>query len=153
MDHFTIGQLAKRGGVNVETVRYYERRRLLMPTTRRPSGYRVYGSTDLRRLQFIKNAQALGFTLQEVEEFLSLRVTSTAICGTVKHKTLAKLAQVEKKIQDLQALAQSLRALARSCVAEQITDHCPILQSLEQGKGTRRAKRKHPQGLPTTSRS
>lgn len=141
MDNFTIGQLAKRVGINVETVRYYERRHLLTPITRKLSGYRVYGSTELRRLQFIKNAQALGFTLHEIEEFLNLRVSSRAICEDVKRKTQAKLAQVEKKIDDLQALARSLRALTRSCEAEQLTNHCPILDSMEnQGERTRRAK-------------
>lgn len=105
---FTIGQLAKRVGVNVETLRYYERLCLLAPSTRTPSGYRVYGPTELHRLQFVKNAQALGFTLHEIAEFLNLKVESTRRCGDVKRKTQAKLAQVEKKLEDLQALAGSL---------------------------------------------
>ena len=128
---FTIGQLAKRVGVNVETLRYYERLDLLAPATRTSSGYRVYGATELRRLHFIKNAQALGFTLQEIAEFLNLRIGSTAACGDVRRKTQVKLGQVEKKIGDLQAMARSLRKLIRYCEAEQITDHCPILESLE----------------------
>ncbi|WP_447979943.1 heavy metal-responsive transcriptional regulator [Candidatus Nitrospira bockiana] len=128
---FTIGQLAKRGGVNVETVRYYERLHLLSPNTRKPSGYRVYGRAELRRLHFIKNAQALGFTLREIMEFLDLRVSSSSRCEDVKRKTQTKLAQVEKKIDDLQALARSLRDLIRSCEAKRLTDHCPILESLE----------------------
>jgi len=131
----TIGQLAKRVGVNVETLRYYERLDLLSPSTRKPSGYRVYGASELRRLHFIKNAQALGFTLQEIAEFLNLRIGATVVCGDVKRKTQVKLRQVEKKIADLRSLARSLRKLVRSCDAEQITDHCPILESLEdQGK-------------------
>ncbi len=133
---FTIGQLAKRVGVNIETLRYYERLHLLAPLTRTPSGYRVYGATEFHRLQFIKNAQALGFTLQEITEFLNLRVESTQRCGDVKRKTQAKLAQVEKKLEDLQALARSLRTLIRSCEAEKMTDHCPILESLDQGGWT-----------------
>lgn len=139
----TIGQLAKRVGVNVETLRYYERLDLLSPFTRKLSGYRVYGPSELRRLRFIKNAQALGFTLQEIAEFLNLRVGSTAVCGDVKRKTQVKLRQVEKKIGDLQALARSLRKLIRSCEAEQITDHCPILESLEhQAERTSKEARK-----------
>lgn len=130
---FTIGQLAKRVGVNVETLRYYERLHLLSPSTHKPSGYRVYGSTEFHRLQFIKNAQALGFSLHEIAEFLNLRIGSTATCGDAKQKTQAKLAQVEKKIEDLQALARSLRKLIRSCEARKLTDHCPILESLDQG--------------------
>jgi Hg(II)-responsive transcriptional regulator len=140
---FTTGQLAKRVGVNVETIRYYERLRLLSPSTRKPSGSRVYGPTELRRLHFIKKAQALGFTLHEIAEFLNLRVSSTSLCGDVKRKTRSKLMQVEKKIEDLQALARSLRQLIRSCDAQQITDHCPILESMEdQEESTRKDSRK-----------
>ena len=128
---FTIGQLAKRVGVNVETLRYYERLDLLSPFTRKSSGYRIYGPSELQRLYFIKNAQALGFTLQEIAEFLNLRIGSTAACGDVRRKTQVKLGQVEKKIADLRSLARALRKLIRSCEAEQITDHCPILESLE----------------------
>ena len=128
--HFTIGRLAKGGGVSVETIRYYERVHLLAPNTRKSSGYRLYGPTELRRLHFIKNAQGLGFTLHEIGEFLNLRVGTTATCGDVRRKTQSKLAQVDRKIEDLQALARSLRKLIRSCEAEQVTDHCPILESL-----------------------
>ena len=128
---FTIGQLAKRVGVNVETLRYYERLDLLSPSTRKSSGYRIYGPSELQRLYFIKNAQALGFTLPAIAEFLNLRIGSTAACGDVRRKTQVKLGQVEKKIADLRSLARALRKLIRSCEAEQITDHCPILESLE----------------------
>ena len=74
----TIGTLAKEVGVNIETVRYYERLKLLTPTDRKPSGYRLYDGEALTRLRFIKNAQALGFTLHEITELLNLRVSSTA---------------------------------------------------------------------------
>ncbi len=127
----TIGQLAKAGGVRVQTVRYYERRRLLLPTSRLPSGYRLYGTAALKRLRFIKNAQALGFTLREIEGLLNLRVQSVNHCREVQTKASAKLATVEAKIRDLEALARALRTLIRSCQAGQPTDHCPILASLE----------------------
>lgn len=84
MEGRTIGQLAKAVGVNIQTVRYYERLRLLGPSARRPSGYRIYGGDEERRLRFIKNAQALGFTLQEIAELLKLSVTSTARCDDVQ---------------------------------------------------------------------
>ena len=127
----TIGQLAKAVGVNIQTVRYYERLRLLGPSARRPSGYRVYGEDEERRLRFIKNAQALGFTLHEIEELLDLQVSSKARCGDVQRRAEAKLRHVEAKVRDLQALARSLRNLIRTCLAGQPTDRCPILQSLE----------------------
>ena len=72
---WTIGHLAKAVGVNIQTVRYYERLKLLSPSVRRPSGYRVYGENEERRLRFIRNAQSLGFTLHEIEELLNLRVS------------------------------------------------------------------------------
>lgn len=131
----TIGQLAKAVGVNVQTVRYYERRRLLGPSARRPSGYRIYGEEEKRRLRFIKNAQALGFTLHEIEELLDLRVSSTARCGDVQRTAEAKLRHVEAKVRDLQALARALRSLIRDCRAGQPTDRCPMLQSLEKNEG------------------
>ncbi|MDN5940998.1 MAG: heavy metal-responsive transcriptional regulator [Nitrospira sp.] len=127
----TIGQLAKAVNVNVQTVRYYERLKLLGPTARRPSGYRIYGEQEERRLRFIKNAQALGFTLHEIEELLNLRVSSKAQCSDVQQKAEAKLTHVETKVRELQALARSLRSLIRDCRVGQPTDHCPILKSLE----------------------
>jgi len=127
----TIGQLAKAAGVNVQTVRYYERRRLLIPTDRKPSGYRLYGDEALGRLRFIKNAQALGFTLREVADLLNLRFTSMARCGDVQKKALAKLEQVEAKMRDLRALSRALRSLISTCQAGQPTNRCPILQTLE----------------------
>jgi len=130
----TIGQLAKAGGVNIQTVRFYERLHLLAPTARTPSGYRVYGEEAVRRLRFIKNAQALGFTLREILELLNLRVSSTTRCGDVQRRAEAKL-----------ALAQVLKDLIRACRAGQPTDRCPILKSLEEKRGSddgnRKAKR------------
>jgi MerR family copper efflux transcriptional regulator len=127
----TIGQIAKDVGVNIQTVRYYERLKLLSPTGRTASGYRLYGLTEVRRLRFIKNAQALGFTLQEIAELLNLWVSSVARCGDVRRKAEAKLDQVEAKVRDLQALARGLQGLVRTCRTGQPTDHCPILKALD----------------------
>jgi MerR family mercuric resistance operon transcriptional regulator/MerR family gold-responsive transcriptional activator of gol and ges genes len=126
-----IGQLAKQVGVNIQTIRYYERLNLLGPTSRLPSGYRLYNRDSQRRLRFIKNAQALGFTLHEIEELLDLQVSSTARCGDVQRKAEAKLKQVEAKVSDLQALTRALQGLIRTCRAGQPTEQCPILTSLE----------------------
>ncbi len=131
----TLGQLVKDAGVNSETIRYYERRNLLRPTSRLPSGYRLYNREAQRRLRFIKNAQALGFTLHEVEELLDLRASSKARCGDAQRRAEAKLRHVEAKVRDLQALARSLRKLIRTCLAGRPTEHCPILQSLEKNDG------------------
>ena len=130
----TIGKVAKEVGVNIQTVRYYERRHLLAPPVRKPSGYRIYGEEDVRRLRFIKNAQALGFTLREIGDLLNLRVSSIARCGTVQVKAQAKLRQVEAKVHDLRALSRALRNLILACQAEQPTDRCPILKSLDEAR-------------------
>ncbi len=127
----TIGRLAKSVGVNIQTVRYYERLNLLGPAGRKPSGYRLYGSDEERRLRFIKNAQALGFTLHEIAELLNLRVSSKARCGDVQRRAEAKLAQVNVKIRELRTLTRALQGLIRSCRAGQPTGQCPILESLE----------------------
>jgi len=136
----TIGKLAKAVGVNIQTVRYYERRKLLSPMARRPSGYRLYGEDALRRLRFIKNAQTLGFTLHEIAELLNLRVSSVARCGDVQRKAQAKLGQVEAKVRDLRALAHALQALIETCRTGQPTDRCPILKSLENAPTTQRLR-------------
>ena len=142
----TIGRLAKVVGVNIQTLRYYERLKLLTPAARSPSGYRVYGDEALRRLRFIKNAQALGFTLREIAELLNLRVGSKSQCGDVLQKAQIKLAQVEAKVQVLQTLARTLRSLMRSCRVGQPTDPCPILKCLDEKErrmidGNRRSPR------------
>ncbi len=128
----TIGQLAKAIGVNIQTLRYYERLKLLIPLARKSSGYRLYGPSEVARLRFIKSAQTLGFTLYEIAELLNLRVSTTARCGDVQQRAQAKLKQVEAKVQDLQALARALRGLIQSCQAGQPTDRCPILKSMEE---------------------
>ncbi|MEQ1679576.1 MAG: heavy metal-responsive transcriptional regulator [Nitrospira sp.] len=127
----TIGQLARIVGVNVQTGRYYECLNLLRPSARRPSRYRLYGHEEEGRLRFIKKAQALGFTLHEIAELLTLRIASTACRDDVQKRAQAKLLQVESKVQDLRVLALVLKQLIQACEAGQPTDGCPILMSLE----------------------
>lgn len=140
-----IGELAHAVGVHIQTLRYYERLNLLRPSMRKPSGYRLYDGDALKRLRFIKNAQALGFTLHEVTELLNLRVSSIARCGDVRRRAQAKLRQVDDKIRALQALARPLRALIQHCRAGQPTDQCPILNNFEEERrrshGNRKATR------------
>ena len=128
---WTIGKLAKAGGVNIQTIRYYERRKLLRPKAKRPSGYRLYDDAALRQLHFIKNAQSLGFTLHEVGELLTLRVNSVAQCRDVQRKAQAKLVQAKVKLKEIRALTHVLQGLVQTCKAGKPTDRCPILKSLE----------------------
>ena len=127
----TIGQLAGIVGVNVETVHYYERLNLFNPSARRPSRYRLYGHEEERRLRFIKKAQALGFTLREIAESLTLRIASRACSDDVQKRAQAKLVQVESKVQDLRVLAHVLKKLIQTSEAGQSTVRCPILMNVE----------------------
>src|SRR5687768_6273446 len=101
MKQLTIGQLARDADVNVETVRYYERRGLMPEPARRDSGYRLYTAEDLERMRFIRRAKELGFTLREIEELLSLRSESAERCGEVSARARRKIQEIEAKIRDL----------------------------------------------------
>ncbi|MBI3291429.1 MAG: heavy metal-responsive transcriptional regulator [Elusimicrobia bacterium] len=127
----TIGKVAKQAGVNIQTIRYYERTGLLSPSARRESGYRLYAPEAVQKLRFIKNAQALGFTLKEISDLLRLRVSHPVRCGAVKTKAEVKLRDVEAKVQSLQAIKRTLQDLVSTCQRRATTDQCPILNSLE----------------------
>ena len=127
-----IGALAEAAGVNVPTVRYYERRGIIPRPPRTASGYRQYDPAVLDRIRFIKRAQELGFTLEEISDLLALRVHHTRACAAVEKATRAKLDDVEAKIRDLQRLRDVLRRLVRSCQDREPTNDCPILAVLDE---------------------
>ena len=127
----SIGDLAKAASVNVQTVRYYERRGLLRPQRRTTAGYRQYDGDAVKRLRFIKHAQLLGFSLKEVDELLALRVRHGGACATVERKTRAKIALVDERIHELGRLKRSLETLARACEARTSTAECPLLEVLD----------------------
>jgi MerR family copper efflux transcriptional regulator len=128
MQALGIGQLAKRGGVGIDTVRYYERNGLLTPRTRLASGYRRYGELELSRLRFIRRAQALGFTLKEVKELLAL--SGQRDVGRVKRSAQAKLADVERRIAALERVREGLANLIEACPGHGRAADCPILRAL-----------------------
>jgi Hg(II)-responsive transcriptional regulator len=127
----TIGQVAAAAAVNIQTIRYYERRGLFIKPRRTASGYRQYAEDAVTRLRFIKHAQELGFSLKEIQELLALRVRHGAACDPVKRKTRQKIEPVERKIRDLERLKETLEQLAAACAARRPTDECPILEALE----------------------
>jgi MerR family copper efflux transcriptional regulator len=131
MQGLTIGQLAEQAHVNRETVRYYERRRLLQRPSRSIAGYRVFSDDALRRLRFIRHAKMLGFSLEEIKELLALRVHSIDTCDRVRGRTLVKIADIERKIGALQEMRRALGDLVSACSRRRKTDECPILDSLE----------------------
>jgi MerR family transcriptional regulator, copper efflux regulator len=130
MDSLGIGQLAKRGGVGIDTVRYYERNGLLEPRGRLASGYRRYGELEVARLRFIRRAQALGFTLKEVKELLALSAQRDV--GRVKRSAQAKLRDVETRIADLVRVRDGLATLIDACPGHGRAADCPILRALSE---------------------
>lgn len=145
-ERITIGILAKLAGVNIQTVRYYERRGILNPSAKTGSGYRLYGDRELRRLQFIQHAKELGFTLKEIGELLQLGVTSKSSCDSVRKKAGDKLKIVEEKIEALDSMRSVLEDLITACKGRKITEECPILKSIEKG-GVDYASKKKGRGL------
>jgi Hg(II)-responsive transcriptional regulator len=125
------GELARRAGVNVETLRFYERKGLLPEPPRRVSGYREYTEGDVRRVCFIRRAQSLGFTLAEVSELLGLRVGRGTTAADVKARAERKLADVRRKIAKLAEIERALVGLTASCDGRSPTGDCPILHHLE----------------------
>jgi len=125
----TIAGLAAKGGVGVETVRYYQRRGLL-ETPPRGGGIRRYGEEDLRRLRFIRSAQAAGFTLEQIAELLALDATE----DRERARNLAKerIAALDAKIAEMQAARDALKRLARDCRAG-AAGPCPIILAFERG--------------------
>ena len=132
MDMLSIGQVARRAGVGVETVRYYEREGLLEEPPRRASGYRQYSDEVVKRLHFIKRAQKLGFSLKEITELLMLRVDARTACEEVRQRTEAKIAEVERKLRELQRMRQALLQVHSLCVGQGPTGRCPMLDALDQ---------------------
>src|SRR5712692_3555565 len=112
MEHLRTGQLAEQGEVNLQTIRYYEREGLLPKPPRLASGYRVFSSDAVRRVRFIKRAQELGFSLKEIKELLSMRIDPESDCSGIQKLARAKLADIEQKIQTLQAMRKVLGRLA-----------------------------------------
>ena len=128
----TIGDLARSAGVGVETVRFYERKGLLEEPSRGESGYRQYPPGSLVRLRFIRQAKELGFTLPEIQELLSLRVSPTASCAQVQERIQAKIGSIQEKIRSLERMERALKGMAAICLSEALsTSECPILDALE----------------------
>jgi len=124
----SIGKLAEAAGVNIETIRYYQRRGLLDEPSKPLGGYRHYLPEQVKRLRFIKRAQALGFTLDEVGMLLTL--DAACACSETRALAMRKLAMIEQKMADLAAMRQVLGELVQKCDAGDGGASCPIIDVL-----------------------
>ena len=127
----SIGKVARRAGVGVETVRFYEREGLIEQPPREGSGWRQYSQDVVSRIRFIRRAQELGFSLKEIEELMSLRLDGVADSAEVKARTEAKIREVESKIRDLHGMKDALVRLAGACSGEGSFRECRIVEILD----------------------
>lgn len=131
METLTRGELAQRCAVSFETVRYYEQQGLIPKPSRSASNYRLYDGDTVRRIRFIKRAQELGFTLQEIRELLSLRAEPRAGCADVLERAQTKVRDIDEKLRTLQAMRRALSKLMSECTGSGGISECPILDALE----------------------
>jgi len=131
MSGLSISEVARQAGVGVETIRFYERKGLIKEPPRRASGYRQFSLDAVKRIRFIKRAQELGFSLSEIADLLSLRAVPYSSCKDVKRRAEAKLADIERKLQDLQRMRKTLMQLVEGCRGVGPVADCPILDALE----------------------
>lgn len=126
----TIGQAARAAGIGVETVRYYERRKLIAEPERSPAGYRQYTESDVQRLKFIVGAKRLGFTLTEISELLGFRAVEGA-CDEVRERAERKISDIDDRIRQLRAFQTALTSLVAQCEGSAAPTECPILAAIE----------------------
>jgi MerR family mercuric resistance operon transcriptional regulator len=129
----TIGRLAKAAGCNLETVRYYERVGLMKPPPRTQGGHRQYGADAAGRLNFIRRARELGFTVGDIRALLGLVDRRAATCGKVYAITSHQLQNVRAKIADLRKLERALAGMTESCKGGSVPD-CPVIEVLFSSK-------------------
>lgn len=127
-ESLTIGKLARQSDVNVETIRFYERKGILIKPKKQDT-FRQYPNEYITRIRFIKRSQELGFTLKEIKELLDLKINNQAKCSDVLLKTEGKIKEINQKINDLKKMKKSLVALAHCCVDSNYPlSDCPILE-------------------------
>ena len=132
MSGLRSSEFARQGGINLESIRYYEKEGLLPKPPRTSGGYRVFSPDAVRRVRFIKRAQELGFSLREIKELLALRLDPDTTCADVRKRAEEKLRDVERKIADLRRMTRTLARLTAACPGRGATGDCPILESLDE---------------------
>ncbi len=130
MPSLRSGEVARQAGVNVETLRFYEREGILAEPPRRASGYREYPAETVDVIRFVKRAQELGFSLREIRELLDLRQVPRRASKRVGRLVVDKVAEINDKIRDLEAMRQALDDLICACEGKPAAAECPIIESL-----------------------
>jgi len=133
MKGLTISELAKNAGVNIETIRYYERLGLISEPPRTESGYRIFPPEVIQRIRFIKRSQDLGFTLSEIKKLLSMTESESSGCREVRLFASQKIKEIEFKIRDLQSIKSVLQDLSSRCPDQGPVHSCPIVERLSEG--------------------
>ncbi len=128
---YTIGALSKASGVAIDTIRYYEKEGLLAEARRSASGYRQFDAKALHRLQFVRQAKTLGFSLEAIRELLDLSLDREAGVQGVQQRARRRLSEMDQRIRELTAMREVLAALVAACPGEGEPDDCPILASLQ----------------------
>lgn len=136
----TIGTLAERSSVAIETIRFYEREGLLPKPARSASGYRIYPQDAVERVRFIRRAKDLGFTLEEIGELLALKVSHGKSCQSVRDRALAKVTDIDRKMGELRRMRRALSTLIDRCSGDEGIDDCTILDELSHGKPSARSR-------------
>ena len=131
MDKLLISELAKKVNVNKETIRYYERKGLIPNPPRNDSGHRQYSEIDIKRTEFIKRTQSLGFSLKEINDLLMLKIEPGTTCKDIQKIVKLKISDIDKKIKDLKEIKNTLNKLAGRCTGRGPVGECPILDELE----------------------
>ena len=126
---YPIGEMSKRTGVNIETIRYYERIKIMPQPDRTAGGNRQYNYDQLKRLSFIKTSRELGFNINEIRALLEMVDEQDFTCGEVHELTIGHLASVREKIKGLRKLEKALVSMASECSQGDVPD-CPILETL-----------------------
>jgi Hg(II)-responsive transcriptional regulator len=148
MQTLTIGRAAREAGVNIETVRFYERRGLIEQPPK-GEGYRIYSPDQVARIRFIKEAQQIGFSLTEIGELLTLRADPAADCSDVRQQAIAKREEVRRKIERLQQIDAALETLVAACPGSGALEACSIIDVLKirssKPAGPKKTRRSSPQ--------
>lgn len=130
-DLYQIGEIAKMAEVNIQTIRYYERRNILKPKNKKDSGFRLYSRDAVKTIKFIKHAQELGFKLDEIKELMNLRAPSVGRCERVRKQATEKLGDIQQKISLLKGIEKTLKKLITDCEQNKTSQTCPIIDNME----------------------